>query len=810
MLTFDKGLENFEKLLNDSSLQFTDKNEAETRLKIIDRIFRDCLGWELSDISVEENYNGTYTDYIFSTSNKALIVEAKKEGTYFEIPNSNRLKKSIKALTSNNDELKAAIIQVTNYCKERGIEFAVLCNGHQVVAFVGSRNDGIAPLEAEAFVFESLNEIKEHFKIFWNILSKNAIADRTLFKKLANKDEIMHFNKLSQLITDYPRYRIRNDIQSDLDNLSGVIFEEINLEKEEKTNFLKECYCSSGALSQYSMLSKQILENRYTNMFEGCSDAPNVKPANTKKGITTDLIKNIYKRPILLLGDVGVGKTSFIDNLIYVEAPEIFKNAFTIYLDFGCKGALTSNLQNFIAYAIIQQFREKYNIDFEERNFVRSVYDSDIKRFSTGINGDLKEINPGLYKQKEIEMLEEKMKDKFEHLKNSLLHIQASWKKQLIIFLDNTDQRDEMTQQEVFLIANEITSSWNSTVFLPMRPETFNRSNQLGYLSGYNVKAFTIAPPRTEHVIEKRLKYAIKMASGEELINKLGCRLELKKLKDFLNVFLESFTTSNDLKNFIVNISGGNMRWALDYVRNFFGSGHIDTKKILDIYDENGSYHIPLHEFLKTVMYKNNEFYNSEDFPITNLFNVTSDDLREHFLTILIIYYLCTVNKNKTEGGYLNSNDLISIIQDEGFTPQKIEEHIKYALKRKLIESSNKRIPEYMSESPIQLRQTSIGIYHITNLVQSFTYIDGISYDTAIFDPAKFEEMKNYTLLGASIIDRLKRTSIFVDYLNEVWDKSNFKAAYSWLTFSENLKVEIVKIRNKVKNIPEEIIQINN
>ena len=78
-----------------------------------------------------------------------------------------------------------------------------------------------------------------------------------------------------------------------------------------------------------------------------------------------------------------------------------------------------------------------------------------------------------------------------------------------------------MTQQEVFIIANEITSSWNATVFLPMRPETFNRSNQLGHLSGYNVKAFTIAPPRTEHVIEKRLKYAIKMASGEELINKL-------------------------------------------------------------------------------------------------------------------------------------------------------------------------------------------------------------------------------------------------------------------------------------------------
>lgn len=808
MLTFDKGLENFEKLLNDISVKNTDKNEAETRFKIIDRIFKECLGWGLADISVEENYNGTYTDYIFSTSNKkALIVEAKREGVYFEIPiENNRNKRSIKGLLAENDNLKDALVQVTNYCKERGIEFAVVCNGHQLVAFIGSRNDGVPPVEGEAFIFESLEDIKQHYKLFWNILSKNAVEDRTLFKKLTNKEEILNLSKLSQLIDNYPRTKIRNDIQSELDNLSGVIFEDINLENKAKATFLKECYCTSGALSQYSLLSKQILENKYTNMFDECKEIPNPKPATTKKGIAQDLIDNLYKRPILLLGDVGVGKTSFIENLIYVEAPNIFQNAFTLYLDFGSSGTLTANLKNFIAGEILEQFRTKYELDFEERNFVRSVYDSDIKRFSNGINADLKETNPQLYKEKEISMLETRLNDSFEHLKHSLLHIQSSWKKQLIIFLDNTDQRDEIVQQEVFMIANDIAKNWNAIVFLPMRPETYNRSNQLGHLSGYNTKAFTIAPPRTEQVIEKRINYAIKIASGEELSKKLGAYIQLNKLTDFLNVFLNSFTQSNELMDFIVNISGGNIRWALDYVRNFFGSGHIDTKKILDIYDETGEYHIPLHEFLKTVMYKNNEFYNSEEFPIANIFDVTSENPREHFLTILIIYYLRTTTKNKTEGGYLNSNYLISLLQDEGFTPKLIETHIKRALKRKLIESSNKRIPEFMNETPIQLRETSIGIYHIINLVQNFTYMDGISYDTAIFDSTKFENMKNYGLFNLNIMERLKRTILFKEYLDQVWNNSNFKTSYAWLTYSENLKVAMIRIRNKQMRIQEEII----
>lgn len=810
MLTFEKGKANFEKLLEDPLCQNTDKNEAETRLKIIDRIFRECLDWDLSDISVEENYNKTYTDYIFSTNTKALIVEAKKEGTYFEIPIGNRDKRSIKSLISGNADLKNAITQVTDYCRDRGIEFAVVCNGHQLIAFVGSRNDGVAPLEADAFVFDSLEEINNKFNLFWNILSKKAIEDRTMFKKLANKEEFSNFNKLSKLIPYYPGSKIRNDIQSELDNLSSIIFEDIKLEEDSKAAFLKECYCSSGALSQYSMLSRQILENKYTDMFDGCKDIPTIKPANTKKGVAPELIQNIYQRPILLIGDVGVGKTSFIENLMYVEAPQLFKNAFTLYLDFGSEGSLTSDLKNFIAIEILKQFREKYNVDFEERNFVRSVYDSDVKNFANSIYGDLKEINPELYKQKEIEMLSEKLKNNFNHLKDSLLHIQASWKKQLILFLDNTDQRDEITQQEVFIIANEISSSWNATVFLPMRPETFYRSNQLGHLSGYNAKAFTIAPPRTEQVIEKRINYAIKLASGEELIKKLGCSLRLNKLSDFLSVFQKSFTNSRELKDFIVNISDGNIRWALDYVRNFFGSGHVDTKKILNIYEESGSYYIPLHEFLKTVMYKNNEFYNSEEFPITNLFEVTSEDPREHFLTLLIIYYLCTTKKDKTEGDYLNSKDLISILQNEGFTPQKIEEHIKRALKRKLIESSSNRIPEYMHNTPIQLRQTSIGVYHITKLIQSFTYIDGISFDTAVFDNTIFENMKSHCLANLSntdIMERIARTEYFRDYLNKIWTDAKFKSSYNWLTLSENLKVEMIKIRNKIMRIQEETIE---
>ena len=50
-------------------------------------------------------------------------------------------------------------------------------------------------------------------------------------------------------------------------------------------------------------------------------------------------------------------------------------------------------------------------------------------------------------------------------------------------------------------------------------------------------------------------------------------------------------------------MSAGNVRLALDLVRQFFGSGHINTQKILDIYHRSGGYRIPLHEFLRAIIY---------------------------------------------------------------------------------------------------------------------------------------------------------------------------------------------------------------
>lgn len=80
-------------------------------------------------------------------------------------------------------------------------------------------------------------------------------------------------------------------------------------------------------------------------------------------------------------------------------------------------------------------------------------------------------------------------------------------KRQIIVFLDNIDQRDADFQEQVFLIGQSLAEAWPATVFLSLRPDTFYRSRNVGSLTAYQPRVFTIAPPDIKQVIDKRLRF---------------------------------------------------------------------------------------------------------------------------------------------------------------------------------------------------------------------------------------------------------------------------------------------------------------
>ena len=170
--TYDECKESLKGLIAWDSSHKEQKNEATTRLQLIDRLFFECLGWSKDDVVLEESQGKEYADYTFSLPRRILIVEAKKEGDYFEVAaGKTQLEYSLSSLCRDYPNLRAAIEQAARYCQGRGVPYGAVCNGHQLVAFVATRSDGLAPLEGKGLVFPSIPFMFDHFLDLWNSLS---------------------------------------------------------------------------------------------------------------------------------------------------------------------------------------------------------------------------------------------------------------------------------------------------------------------------------------------------------------------------------------------------------------------------------------------------------------------------------------------------------------------------------------------------------------------------------------------------------------------------------------------------------------
>jgi hypothetical protein len=301
------------------------RNEATTRLHLIDRILFDCLGWDRTDVISEDSHERQYADYTLNAPRRLLIVEAKKEGTYFELPiGLTGLEYSIPTLLRTTSALKSALEQVASYCQSRGVPYAAVTNGHQIVVFVATRSDGVPPFEGMAVVFSSIAQMRDRFMDFWNILSKPAIEKQTLRSRLYDQSGPTLPPKLSSIVTPYPGTKGRNPFQSSMKAVSEFILEDAPKTRSIEQTFLKACYCHSGALSSYSLASKQMLRTRYAALFDAERPGPTLLPAAEWGETNAELLAQSFsRRPILLIGDVGVGKTTFIRNLINND-PENF------------------------------------------------------------------------------------------------------------------------------------------------------------------------------------------------------------------------------------------------------------------------------------------------------------------------------------------------------------------------------------------------------------------------------------------------------------------------------------------------------
>lgn len=801
---YEDGKQALDRLITwyDEQSPDTDRNEATTRLHLINTLLIDVLQWPKEEIEAEESYGGEYTDYSLGRPATRMIVEAKREGSYFAVPiGITSLIHRLSSLTEGRDgrATKAAVEQAAGYCARRGIQLAVVCNGTQLVAYLGVRTDATPPLEGAALVFSSLPAMRENFSDLWHNLSRPGVEARNLHITLREGEVPTVPAPLSSQIPHYPGYKRRNDIQTGLQILADLFLEDITREPTLQEDFLRSTYATSGALSQYAMVSRRILESRYSLQHEYGVDLE-AEPAVLKKGMNPKLRDDmlasaVSRRPIILLGDVGVGKTMFIRRLIHVDAKDVFDRSIVLYVDFGSQSTLRAEIDEYVNFEMERQLLANYDIDIQERAFVEAVHHGALNRFDTTIYSELREIDPIGYRKERLRFLAGLVEDRDAHLRSSLNHIRGTHDRQIVLFLDNIDQWDSEFQERVFLMSEGLAQNWPLTVFVSLRPATFYRSRAEGTLAAYQPRAFTIAPPRVDTVLERRLQFALDQLRDTARLSSFptGVTVSSDSLTAYLEVLLENVKSNTKLVSLIDNLAAGNIRKALEFVSRFIGSGHVDTRKILGVYEREGFYTIALHEFLRAIIYGDTEYYNPEISPIANLFDISQPDGREHFLLAVLIAHIASVGDRAGTEGFVASDEAYSLAQRAGFNADQIAWAIDRGVKKGLIERSPSIGRNGGRE---QLRVTSAGVYTGNVLINMFVYSDAVVVDTPIVDDSYRSMIANALTLD----QRLRRVEFFRVYLDRHWRNLRSAApdlAFNWEEHSDRLRQDVSYVTQK-------------
>ncbi len=796
-MAFDSGYTALEQIVLDeggeqASARF--RNEAQTRFDVIDRVLKDVLGWPHDRITVESHNDNGYTDYELRNHGTLAILEAKREGLSFRLPDDLPAGTCmIQPLISDpeNKHLRAAMLQAMQYASVRGTATCIISNGHQWIAFLGSRSDGVPPLNGKALVFPSLAAIKDLFVVFHNCLSERGLSNRQIFSELS-LGAAAPPPPLSAGLSGYPGAKRRNTVQSTLQILGQVLLEDMPQEEQYSELFLSQCYATSGALSSYAEISRELLKSRNAVLLDtlGATESP----ASLRKGLNPELSAESLAaaashRPIVLLGGVGVGKSTFIKHLVAVDAKVVFQDAIAILVDYG-RGATFSDPAEFAIDEIYRALLDEYGINVDDAAFVEDIYRKELGLFDRGIYGGLKNSAPDQYLLKRIEHLATLVSDRSEHLRRSVSRISRSHRRQVVIFLDNVDQRDHADQNRVFLAANELASTWDATVFVTLRPETYYESLRYGAVSGYHPRVFSISPPRTDVMLKKRVQFALDVLDSKtDARTSTGIGFESESLELFLRVLKVNFTRNRPLLALIDNLAGGNMRRALDFVTQFIGSGHVDTEKIIGIEArEPGEYLIPLHEFLRSLLHGDGEYYDPQVSPIANLFTLDRPSPAGHFLVPIALQYVRSRGDATDSSGYVGLSDIYEQLQGRGFAQEAITFALTQMGHYRLVEAP---LDDFDPTTSDRARITTVGAYTLANLPRLFTYNDAVVVDTPILDPSFRRRVDDARQLS----DRVARVCVFREYLDSSWAVASIpEAGWEWPDVSAALENDVRRV----------------
>lgn len=479
----------------------------------------------------------------------------------------------------------------------------------------------------------------------------------------------------------------------------------------------------------------------------------------------------------VVMGGTGVGKTTFLrwyfDHGIQDEVKGDSVIVFCDYRNIECnKDELHALTLRLVIDEIISQ-TEDYTSKFNQ------LYEIFRKRVDRELQGALK---PFIEDKDEKNRQIGKLLIDFQDFTPQHLHAIVSYLKekknyQVIVILDNMDQKPPELQDKLYQIGNEFVYGCNLVVIVSFREATYRRMTNSPNINAFASKEFHVKAQPIDLILEKRLDFLRNKLSTTKLtIETPTGTLDVLDFDRFIGLIRRSLLSEKAdyrILECITAVSNGNIREQLEMIYSFLISGQTKIDEYFWDYASNQEANIPFHEVLHSLLHEDRKFFDEGlGHRFMNVFEPAPKKNASHFTSLRILKYLqCALGQTGElrPTDFITEEDIFEEFGDYGLSKEEITFHMRRLANFGLLMPESGDFRDMLTDQPCAL--TKCGMYYLDTLYKDFSYFSAMACDTNVADVNLANEIgqilhDNIDSAKIQLQARRKMAERFVGYLD--------------------------------------------
>lgn len=755
-------------------LQLSDSNEAETRFKVIDEMLEKVLGWQKDDLTLEPPCNEfghtDFADYHVKTATTSFIVEAKRAGATFTLPNNFKSGKLGGFLSSG--AVGEAIRQVRQYCQTKSAPFAVVTNGDAWIVFPAVRTDGIEFNDTQARIFRSLSDVESRFVEFWELLSRQRVIEGNLEKELLQADRDVAIRRALTLLRDPDARLGRNTLYQHLSSAVEKVLTDQGLLSD--ASALDFCYVRNAERTGFDSRLRMYLTDPKPQLGIPATRVRTSKKSHDYFDQKINQSNVNQSKFFLILGPVGAGKSTFLAFTRLVSSREIIDSKIGwLYLDF--KKATEHDSPRDFVYSQLLELIES-DSEFGMGNWETTIYPAykdEVERLSRGPLFLLKKSDPVAFDREISSLIMNERKAVVPYVDRIVSHIDKQ--RPVFIAIDNVDQiENDKRQNEIFAEAQAFAQKHKVNIIISLRDTTYRKYRTSPTFDAFELEAVYIDAPSIVPVLSRRFAYARKMLENQKVELQLenGARFKVDDIGAFFEIAAQSLL-SIDGAELIDTLAGGNIRRGLSLAREFLASGHVTADLALQKYLTDRAWRFPPHEVFKGSVLGGRKFFREEDSLLPNMYCAKIGIPSLQLLRLGIVDFLVHLSQSSNFDGLI-AEELHGTLHQVGIAQREVD----FALNTLLDSSILRTLDGAPLNQASRLVPTRLAGFLVQDLMGRFNYTEMCVLDAHIYDNDLWDSVRDLTHRvqmepnrTSKLEIRIQRVDTFLSYLEGVEER---------------------------------------